>query len=277
MSGFSADWLKLRERADLRARNAQIATAVEARFAQRDQLRVLDLGCGSGANIRASAMLLPAKQHWTLVDNDDAMLSAARDQLVEWADDRTANGDTLKFKKDGREFSVDFRCIDLATGLAEVPASRADLVTASALFDLTSAAFIRDVARHAAEARAAVYAALTYNGRQAWSPRQPSDNAIIAAFNKHQTGDKGFGSAAGPTAGHLLADALKAQGYLVQEADSPWRLDEADRALIDELAAGTIRAVEATGDVDQATCARWANKRKSGAEIGHTDVFGVPS
>ena len=81
MSGFSPEWLRLREAADRRARNRDIESVVQARFAQRDAVTVVDLGCGTGSNLRATTSLLPNVQSWTLVDNDAALLDALHDRL----------------------------------------------------------------------------------------------------------------------------------------------------------------------------------------------------
>ncbi len=78
MSDFSPEWLDLRETADVRARSSDVADAVAARFALRDELRVLDLGSGTGANLRAIASLLPTRQTWKLVDHDPALLARAK-------------------------------------------------------------------------------------------------------------------------------------------------------------------------------------------------------
>jgi len=45
MSGFSADWLKLREPYDLRARNPAVLDAVAAHLEPRSPVRVIDLAC----------------------------------------------------------------------------------------------------------------------------------------------------------------------------------------------------------------------------------------
>ena len=108
MTGFSADWLALREAADHRARSAELADALQARFAQRDRVTVVDIGCGSGSNLRGTAPLLPPRQSWTLVDYDADLLSAARARLMEWADASRVEGETLKLRKDRLDIDVSF-------------------------------------------------------------------------------------------------------------------------------------------------------------------------
>ncbi len=109
MSDFSAAWLDLREAVDARARNADVASAVAARFALRDELRILDLGSGTGANLRATATLLPTRQIWTLVDRDTTLLDAARAKLTRWAESHTSDGEALELEKSGRKIRVVFK------------------------------------------------------------------------------------------------------------------------------------------------------------------------
>ena len=77
MSGFSADWLALREPYDLRARNPAVLDAVAAFFEPRPSVRVVDLACGTGSTLRALSPRLPPRQSWTLVDNDPGLLARA--------------------------------------------------------------------------------------------------------------------------------------------------------------------------------------------------------
>ncbi len=275
MAGFTDVWLKLREPADHRSRNADLAEALSGHFALRDEIAVLDIGCGTGSNLRAIANLLPARQTWTLVDHDPGLLSAAREELGRWADETELDGDALRLKKGRLEIAVRFRNADLATDLGATLAQPADLVTAQAFFDLASEEFIRDFARALQQRRPAFYTTLTYNGITRWTPRHPADNRIEAAFHRHQLTDKGLGRAAGPTAPLHLADQFKLAGYSVQEGDSPWQLGAADQALIDELHSGHVRVAAETEAVDQRTLESWSALRRTGAFIGHTDTLAL--
>lgn len=277
MTGFSRDWLRLREPADIAARNHNIASAVSARFALRETVFAVDLGCGTGANLRATCSLLPNNQTWRLVDSDEALLRAARDELSAWADSAETAGPHLHLKKGYATIWVEFACLDLATELDAALAGLPALVTASALFDLTSEAFIRRVARRCADLNAAFYTVLTYNGIQRWSPHRPADNQLTSAFHNHQMRDKGFGPAAGPMAPSHLADQFRLNGYSVLEGESPWNLGRNDRMLIDELVRGHAMAAGETGLVDTKTLETWVKVQRNGAYIGHTDTFATPS
>jgi SAM-dependent methyltransferase len=278
MSGFSAEWLALREPADRRARSSTLVSELRSVFAGRDTAAVIDLGCGTGSNLRALAPSLPRRQSWRLVDRDRALLDAAHEQLAAWADASEA-GAELHLWKGGVDIAVRFVEADLAPGVAPLLSdSGVDLVTAAALFDLVSASWIGSFARDVAAAGAAFYTALTYDGTDRWSPPHPADAAMLAGFHAHQRGDKGFGPAAGPRASELLEAALRAEGYDVRSAASPWRLGRGDAALMRELAHGTAAAVRETGTVAKSTIGDWLDGRLGAAacEIGHRDLLALP-
>jgi len=277
VSGFDASWLDLREPADHRARNEELARILTRHLGGRPTIEVLDLGCGTGSNLRATAPLLGPAQRWTLIDYDARLLDAAVTRLARWANDWQRNKDTLILEKDGRTISVRFRRADLVNDFESVFATPADLVTASALFDLASGEFIAEVAAEVVRRCAAFYTVLTYNGVQRWTPKHPADADMAAAFRAHQVSDKGFGPAAGPMAPQLLATAFDAAGYHLNEADSTWRLEEADDILIRALIPGFVGAVRETEKVPEATIEDWLKPARTGALVGHTDTLALPA
>jgi SAM-dependent methyltransferase len=280
MTGFSADWLTLREPADHRSRSLKLTGVLNSWFLQRETLSVVDLGCGTGSNLRATAELLPTTQMWTLVDLDPALLAAARSALAAWADSATSTGDALQLTKGSRTLTVQFRQAnlqdDLDTCLEPLSGGHADLVTASALFDLASPEFIKRFAAAVAKRQAVFYTVLTYNGVQHWTPRSPIDQQLTGAFCRHQMADKGLGISAGPTAPVHLADQFQTHGYRVEEGDSPWRLGPSDAALIAELATGFAEAVRQTKSLPPAELDAWIARKRTGAEVGHTDTLAIP-
>jgi SAM-dependent methyltransferase len=275
MPGFSAHWLDLREAADQRARNGALARALGAALAPRPAVAVADLGCGTGSNLRAIAPLLGPIQRWTLIDADQALLEAAKARLAAWADSAERQEDGLLLRRAEQRIDVAFRRANLVGELEVQLASPTDLVTASALFDLVSVPFMARLVRLLA-GRCAFYAVLTYDGAQRFEPPCADDAALIAAFNAHQRGDKGFGPAAGPDAGRELAAALRAVGYAVSSGDSPWRLTGQDAPLIDELVEGCAAAAAETGLLSRERVARWRALRRTGALVGHTDILALP-
>lgn len=276
MSEFSSEWLDLREQADARARASEIRNAVSAHFTLRDELHILDLASGTGANLRASASLLPKRQIWTLVDHDAELLAAAKARLANWADTSKHCGESIELEKDRREINVTFVVADLARETPSLLDNPWQLVTASAFFDLVSEDYIRSLAKALAARNTAFYAALTYNGLRRWTPHRPADNQMAAAFHRHQMRDKGLGNAAGPLAASLIADQFRLNGYTVLEGDSAWQLERSERMLIEELVRTHAVAVSEIGGIDAKTIVDWIKVPRTGVIVGHTDIFAVP-
>ncbi|MGN6096788.1 MAG: SAM-dependent methyltransferase [Bosea sp. (in: a-proteobacteria)] len=278
MAGFSAEWLALREPADHAARNPQVLAAVGASFAARPSLSVLDLGSGAGSNLRGSYAALPDRQHWTLVDHDEALLALARERLLTWADDGREQGEELVLDKGGKSITVDTRRVDLTRDLEWVLGWQPDLVTAAAFFDLTSKAWIERFVAALAAQKLPLYAVLTYDGRETWTPAHRADARMLAAFKHHQHQDKGFGPAAGPEACDILAEAFRKSGLAVSTGDSAWRLGDERAALRGALAQGIAAAVSETGQQDADAIAGWLEARCSAASalIGHQDLWARP-
>jgi len=278
VSGFSAEWLSLREPADHRARNPAVLAALRASFADRSTVTIVDLGCGTGSNLRATVPYLPTRQRWQLVDHDATLLAIARNRLIAWADSAERSGDDLKLSKDDCDLTVSFMQADFGAGAAVALGGRPDLITAAALFDLVSRPWIEEFARRVAHEAIPFYTALTYNGIETWHPPHDADAAMIDAFLAHQRSDKGFGPSAGPDATEALAEAFRACGYQVVTGDSSWELGEADRVLMREVAEGVAQAVRQAGQVAEERIAAWLAARANAASctVGHTDLLAVP-
>ena len=281
MTGFSPEWLALREPADHRARHQalqqQVCTRLEvlARTEQRT-VRIIDLGCGSGSNLRALAGSLPDQQHWTLVDYDPLLLEAARTAVIGWADHVVAEQPVLRLSKNKKTIEVSFVQVDLALDIETVLGWPADLITAAAFFDLVAEPWL---VRFCKALRTPLYTVLTYDGREQWLPPHPSDSSILKAFHAHQKTDKGFGVAAGPEAAGILQRELQLRRFEVTLAPSPWQIDRSETALIQALATGSAAAVRETRlvgaqDVDQWLAAR---RKAEHCTVGHWDILATPS
>ena len=82
MSGFSADWLALREPYDLAARSALVLDSSQLGFFRSFFVSLVDLACGTGSTLRALTKHLPARQEWRLADNDLGLLLRAGQKIV---------------------------------------------------------------------------------------------------------------------------------------------------------------------------------------------------
>lgn len=264
MSRFAHDWLALREPCDRAARSVTLAE----RFATvlGPAPRVIDLGCGTGANLRYLAPILPRQQHWLCLDRDRDLLARAEAALGHCQSATAWQG------------NVRFAAIDLATGLGALAFDGAG-VTGSALLDLTSAAWLDRLAERCRGVP--LLTALSFDGRLSWSPGLAEDDLVRERFLQHQCTDKGFGPALGPDAAAHLAARLEGAGHRVATATSDWQLGAADRALLGATLDGLIAAACEIRDDRQ--LAGWAKERRLqlargelGLAVGHIDLLALP-
>jgi hypothetical protein len=252
VSGFSAEWLALREPADAAARSSALAS-----FVARPG-RLLDLGGGTGANIRYLSSRFPAPQVWTLVDDDPALMARAPAFVT------CHRADLNVVVDEGELFEG---CV---------------LVTASALLDLVSEQWLAKLVLRCRAAEAPVLFALSYDGRIVCSPEDPYDEEVRRLVNAHQQRDKGLGPALGPDAAARAIALLNAAGYTTKKEPSDWKLRPDAKDLQRELVIGWASAASEMAPSRAAAIDAWRLRRlahidagRSRIVVGHMDVAGI--
>ncbi|MFT4102492.1 MAG: class I SAM-dependent methyltransferase [Burkholderiaceae bacterium] len=229
--------------------------------------RIVDLGCGSGSLPRHLAPRLSVPCDWLLVDAAQPLLDEATRRCRELPG--VAALTTLR--------------ADLAADLSFIGERPTALVTASALLDLVSDAWLARLIDACAAAHVPLMAMLTYDGLIEIDPALPDDAPIIALFNEHQRGDKGFGPALGPAAAARAAERFGAAGYRLETARSDWTLGVDDAALIGPLLDGWAAAASEIAPAESARFARWLTRRREqlaagrlSVRVGHEDLLALP-
>jgi SAM-dependent methyltransferase len=292
---FAAEWLALREPVDHRSRSADLLGPLAEWWSARPSRRVLDLGSGTGSNLRYLAPRLPGEQRWTLVDQDTALLDRATGTAIDVvgvAGVERVSGDLER------------------EGLALV--AGADLVTASALLDLVTDEWLERLVEACRTAGSAALLSLTWDGGITWDDPnsdpgpdsrsdshpdpddvgsgdghdddqdEPTDRLVADAVRNHQLRDKGIGPALGPAAGPAAADAFRAAGYDTWLLPSPWRLGTGDELLTRALVDGWATAASEERPGDAPLIRDWAERRRPAdlarfrLEVGHVDLLALP-
>jgi SAM-dependent methyltransferase len=264
MTGFSPEWLALREPVDLAARNEAVEIAFFAALGS-DRLRILDLASGAGSTVsalsRRRGRSVGSSVEWLLTDYDPALLEVAGQRWQE---------------------CVTTRQIDLARDLEKLPFTEVDAVTTSAFLDLVSESFLVRLVEQVVQAKKPFLASLTYDGRAAFAPQLAFDAAVLNAHNTHQLSDKGFGAALGPAAAGRAIQLFEDHGYRVVQGRSDWQADHGSANFLRELLEGWHNVGRQVA-LDEAELEDWWSQRQrqigSGAlslTVGHVDFAALP-
>ena len=295
-------WLRLREQRDWRARSGGLTQAIVATLPHDRPVGVLDLASGAGSNLRYLAERLPMHQRWLLIDRSATLVSEVESRTMAWAEARgyavnlsarQEMGFSSEASAEGtraaQEFSiagphldchVEMRVQDL--GALDEPSLFAGrhLVTASALFDLVSEAWLRRLASCCRTAGASALFTITYDGRFTCDPAESEDERVRTLMNRHQGRDKGLGGPAeGPGAAACAARCFTDEGYRVTMEGSDWVLGPGDAAMQQTLIDGWAEAAFAVSPGDAQRIALWRVRRLahvaagiSHLVVGHQDV-----
>ncbi len=284
MSGFAPEWLAAREPVDARSRAVALVDSLRKRLGDYETLAAVDLGSGTGANLRYLAPRLGGRQRWQLVDDDPRVLATTTGFTRAWAEElgaqftETAYGFTVS----GKSFQcrAEFIKANLAADLANLVWPESALVTCSALLDLVSESWLRSVAARWRDSNATLLFALTYDGRIQLKPEDAGDAHVRRLVNRHQRSDKGFGPALGPAAPDAAATILSEFGYRVVRERSDWRLGDDEHRLHAMLLDGWFEAALEMADGDDGALSRWRQRRRaalaasgSGCLVGHEDLL----
>jgi hypothetical protein len=279
VSSFSAEWLRLREPIDKAARaSTGLPQIAGCRF-------IVDLGAGTGANLRYIAPLLGGQQDWVLIEQDPVLTAAIQECCREWADSCGAtviqNGDELSIQCAAFDCRVSTERIDLSTQLNRLTIPDGALVTASALLDLVSEQWVTELIKRCAQSASPIWFALTYDGRMQCEPQEPEDDTVRSLFNEHQRTNKGFGPALGPTAPEVTRQILAANAYQTLHARSDWRLTPEMRAIQHRLVEGWFEAVRDYTPETARELKGWLERRRAHIDagfstliVGHSDIVG---
>ncbi len=281
---FAADWLASREALDARSRSHCLTGLAAGWLAARPQAHggpvgIVDLGSGSGSNLRFLASRLPGPQRWRLVDHDPALLALARRQAATLRDPTGARPRVATHHRDLAPVDD-----DLLAG--------ADLVVASALFDLVTRDWAEALVAAAAARHQAMLFSLSVDGDWAFlgaaGERREDDEdlAVRALFQAHQRRDKGLGPALGGDAPAVLAAAMAAAGYRVESASTPWHVAAGDPErlpLAERLVHGWHDAAVEQAPEEGRRLAHWRERRLAGLAagelgltVGHRDLLALP-
>lgn len=229
---FATDWLEERYRFDIAARNPSVEAACLQYFSNATDIRIIDIGAGSGANFVYLADKFPQLQHWALVDLNPKLLNAARTRIKTWGIAKgykvSEHGDQLSLEKDDRRIEVHLVHGSMLKLPKTFNLSSYQLVTASAVFDLLTADMASQLLNTLHANRLALFATLNYQHME-YFPREEDDQRFIEQYEQHMQRQQAFGRALGPACvPHIQQVFRELPTGSFQMGPSRWQIEPSD-------------------------------------------------
>jgi hypothetical protein len=224
-----------------------------------DDIDIIDLGAGTGANQRWLAPRLPFRQRWIHLDHDPAI-----SRSLPLPDDTMIINDS----------------VDALGRLLAGRGGARRLVTCSALLDVLTTAQLHAVCRALIDAQVPALFSLTVTGALSLDPMDPHDQQLLNAFNDHQR----RAGRAGPDATLLASNFMQAAGFTVLSQQTPWQLTAANgQAFVEQVLQERLDAAVAQDPALASMAAGWLDLRRVQLtlgvlhiDLGHCDILALP-
>ena len=174
MHKFENSWLFQREKIDNLSKNKFIISKINSYLKTLDQIRIIDLGTGTGSNFRYLSKKIKFKnQSWTLMDISKSSLNEAKKNII-------ANS---KIKK------INLKKVDIIKNIQQHKFNDYDLVTGSAFLDIMPFNWFKKFYLKNKNTKL-VYFSINYDGYFKFYPQHKLDRDILELFNDDQKSKK---------------------------------------------------------------------------------------
>lgn len=232
---FDPKWLQERYRFDAAARNKELEWEAIHQFAFLEHLQIVDLGSGTGANVRYYLEQFPQNQTWYCVEEDGMLREVFWQNMLELAHadgyQPEQEGDSLKMTKSGHWVEIHFVQGNLMELDKLVDLLRTDLILANAVFDLFSADQFAELIHVISHHSLSMLFSLNYEG-MAFFPQEEKDDFFIRQYNAHMQRPQDFGHGMGPDASQVMKEALNKKLGHVKRGQSIWEIAQEDTEML---------------------------------------------
>ena len=211
-TGFSTIWLEERFRFDAAARNAQLEHICLKYIDKYPRVNLVDVGAGSGANVRHWAERIPQDQSWTLVEQDGELLAEGLQLTAAWGKERGfevyegSKGEWI-FSTSSKKVQVKGVVGSLLDINEQVDLTTQHMVMANAVFDLFSVQQFETFARQIQPHSLAFYPTINYAG-MGFEVLHPGDAQMVAWYEGHMERNRPEGRAMGKTCSNFMQQTL---------------------------------------------------------------------
>ena len=279
-TGFNTDWLNERFRFDNTARSTIVENELFSHLSNKNKLKIVDIGSGSGSSCVYLMKKLPQDQDWTFVELNPNLAKASLIRLERialdnnWEAHRSQN--TLIIQTPDKNINIKVIHASFLELDSFLDLSAVDLVTAAAVFDLLSVKMLHDFLGKLLTHKVALLATINYAG-MAFQPAEVADIYFAHLYGQHMLRPRDFGQSTGPNCSRLMMDFHQKKGINAICEPSNWLVRPTDKKMHRFLLTYFNEAIPAvlTTQKEHTEFKIWMDRKIELLEMGQlqTEVF----
>ncbi len=282
---FDPNWLETRYRFDSSARKNSTEKKMLDHFSSLANINIVDIGAGTGNNVRYYASFLPQNQNWLLLDSDSDLNSQSLVLLSQWA---KKNHWSYQLSENELRFQVATKTVTVKTKLGSllelnklVDLAKVNLITANAVFDLFSSLQWKNFLSQLIPFSLPLLATLNYSEMN-FFPFCEINQKYIDIYNQHMTRKQKFGKAMGPDCAEQMSHVLTQYNYSTITGQSNWVINTKENFMLHFLIGFMEKSVEEmiSAPLEKKAFQQWVIKKRKEieesrleAKVHHIDIF----
>lgn len=286
-NNFYANWLNDRYPFDSEARNKDLEAAFLSYLNQKEEVRLVDVGAGTGSNALYLMDKISGNQHWHFIEQDASFEEVVFHRLEEYASyhkyDWIKKGHSAFITTPNKQLTFQFINGSLLDIKDLVELETIDIVVANAVFDLFSKDQIQQFLQPILAREIACYFTLNYQS-MSFHPEDPFDDTFISLYETHMERPQTMGSAMGKKANSFIQEQLSSSSK-VTSGISTWHFQQEDIKMhyyLLNFMESAIPELDMKEEI-KVLLPKWIQRKKDQIisrqlelQIHHLDIFSIP-
>ena len=286
---FNSEWLEERFRFDNAARNKRVEAAFFDFISDLENISIVDLGSGTGANFLYFFDKIEINQRWFLIEKDRRFIEPTLERLEYFAAQKgysiQKNHQSLKIQTDSKRAEISlinesfFKLQDL------VDLKNIDVIMAAALFDLLTEKQFETIAALIFSNNIPLLATMNYFDT-IFHLKSESDRKFINSYNDHMRREQLFGRSLGNAIVPFMENYFIKNDIHFLKGSSDWKIKNADfrmqKILLDFIENAVSELLDNGEEND--LFKKWMLQKRSlsekkllGIRVAHFDFFALPN